>query len=63
MTATVINIKHPNDYESPRINVTVRGREYGLDTWKRPELYDQLRVGDTVEVKRQTNNPYMVPVV
>ena len=56
MKATVIRVNVDNG----RIDVTLSGREYGLDTYKRSI---SLSVGDVINVHRQTNNPYLVPTV
>ena len=54
MIATIINID-----ENGRIDAKPRRshREYGVD--RVPEG-TQLRVGDRIEVCRQTNNPYLI---
>jgi len=64
MKATVIEVRHPNQYERPKVKVQVRRRSRPDYLFMRDHrhLYDQLQVGDTIEVVRHTNNPYVVPV-
>ena len=64
MKATVVEVRHPNQHLHPKVKVQVRRRsrpDY-LDMYGRHHLYDQLQAGDIIEVVRQTNNPYVVPV-
>ena len=63
MKATVTSINHPNEHMHPFITVQLRrGAIEHLYTYRQGELFDQLAVGDTVAVRRQTNNPYLVLV-
>lgn len=41
-----------------RVEVQVRGRTYAVDSFKRPEVL-QLKKGQTVQVTRKTNSPYL----
>ena len=60
MKAIVTKINHPNEYLSPKIIVRVkRGKSEILDTFKNQSLYEELSVGDAVEVCRKTNSPYV----
>ncbi len=58
MNATITRI----ETNRPYITVTVRGREYGLDLYHRPNLAQEARVGQTIRVKRVVNNPFLIPV-
>lgn len=63
MKAKVTSIQHPNDHINARINVEVKGREYGLYiTHRNWNLFDLLKVGQEIEVQRQGNNPFLVPI-
>jgi hypothetical protein len=62
MKATVVEIKHPNQYFSPSITVQVKGGDlHRVDTYKKSHLY-ALRVGNQIEVVHQINNPYLIVV-
>ena len=55
MKATIIRIEHN------RVDVLLGTREYGLDLFHWPAYREILKVGQTIEVCRQINNPFLVP--
>jgi hypothetical protein len=61
MKATVVEILHPNEHLNPRIYVQVQRVSHldTIDTYRQTELYDDLKVGDPIEVKRIVNSPYV----
>jgi len=61
MKAIVIKINHPDEYLNPRIYVQVQRVSHldMIDTYRQTELFDDLKVGDSIEVKRIVNNPYV----
>jgi len=60
MNAIVIRITHPNDDINPKIIVRIRrGKLETLDTFRNEYLYDTLSLGDSIEVCRKTNSPYV----
>jgi hypothetical protein len=62
MKVTVVEIN--NSIHDVRESIFVRtstGQLWSLQTHKHPELYNTLRVGDKIQVTKQTNNPYLIP--
>jgi len=59
MKAMVVHIAKPEDYCNPNIAVRVRGRDYTLATYRHPELYDALHVGQIIQVRRRANSPFL----
>ena len=59
MKATVTSIEtHYREY----VTVTLRGDTYGLYLRHHPELIHKLQVGEQIQVKRQVNNPFLIPI-
>ena len=60
MKATVTEIKHPNNHINPRLYVRISGGAIEtIDTFRNEQLFDNLKVGQVVEVVRKTNSPFV----